>query len=293
MMAQPTESILKSMEAAAEKIERNSYVYANFEYHTYLWLRYFFGVNTKRYISGSLEEINDLIEEGRDVYLARAPSTGQVEMEEENKPPSKDDVVLGEESSSLEEEYTETVYSDGITEVLKLTTVVEASNANEIITPVSDEGSGSEMRGEYDFRRLKYLSTYLILPYEMINLINPPYIALWQIELGLPLSVMLIGFVFSLLIKASRLDPSKKMGIIAEALAIAGGAAIIFFLYGTSPTIFWGAEQDDTMNGKNSPDNDQNLMNTVQPGSGKDPCGDGICDQAEQKDPNLCPKDCL
>jgi len=103
---------------------------------------------------------------------------------------------------------------------------------------------------------------------------------------------MLIGLAILLLLTIAKHFSRYIPGMYLEAVAVAGGAAVVFVLYGLAPTIFWGVEQDDMMNGKDSPDNGQNFMNTVQPGSGKDPCGDGVCDQAERENPDLCPKDC-
>lgn len=266
MTPQLNEQILGSLQKAADRIERDGHVYTSAQHHPYFWVRYFFGINSKRFYEDSLDKFNDLINEGNDVYYTKGsfdmdvssmnmppeemkfeepPKNVKGEMEE-HKPPmdfkpdgfKTDDF---EPDPALQEKYLETVYKDEDVTVFKLKSAVDPSDVKGLIRPAMREEDVRPERTAYDFSRLRYLSTYLILPYEIINIINPPYLPLWQIQLGLPLSLLIIGFAASLLLKI------KLKSDLAKFLVIAIGVALVFVIYGLKPSIFWGAKSPFVM----------------------------------------------
>lgn len=312
MMPQLNEQILSSIKAASDQVGENSYVYTSSPHHNYYWIRYFFGSNTRRQLEGSLEDINDLISQGRDVYFIEgifdmgamltevlpegestdAPSgkvqgemdiNSPTEGEEENDLPPKE----FESDPALQGKYLETVYEDDNVQLLKLKSEIAATDANKLIKLATIEGDKRPEASAYEFGRLRYLSTYLILPYETINVVNPPYLPLWQIQLGFPLSLLIIGLVASLLLKI------KFGGNVAKAVAITIGVTSVAIIYGLAPPIFWGDKQTAMYNGGSPPPTDgQEEKDSMDSGGDGYPCGDGICDQAEREDPTLCPQDC-
>lgn len=278
MQIQPQldEATLKSLEMASDGIGKSNYVYTNFFDHSYFWVRYYFGINTRQELPGSEVEINELFEQGNDVYIMKG---------NQNFPSGE-----GKELDfSFEDENMETVYEDQNVKLYKLIQHLETGSSKEVHLPLYDKDNDfTEEEVEYDFARFEYLSTYLILPYEIINIINPPYLPLWQIQLGFPLSLLLIGFVLSIPFRL-KLKVSGPLKYVFVGI----GIVIVLIIYNLEPSIFWGEDhyfQDPSL----PPEDDmkQDIMTPDDVEKDFSLCGDGICDQSEQANPTLCPKDC-
>jgi hypothetical protein len=89
----------------------------------------------------------------------------------------------------------------------------------------------------YQPGRWAALSTFLIAPYEILRAINPPFLALWEIQIGFPACLLLLG----LLLGGCRLlypwlahrPPLLYLSLLASMACVAA-------LYLFSPAWFWG-----------------------------------------------------
>ena len=94
--------------------------------------------------------------------------------------------------------------------------------------PESTAAGGGIVTKPYDRGRLVHLSTYLLLPYEVINAINPPYLPALQAFVGIPLSLLWASILMWLVCnKVKRLSAKQQrcLILIVSAFAI---AAVLF-----------------------------------------------------------------
>jgi hypothetical protein len=89
----------------------------------------------------------------------------------------------------------------------------------------------------YEPGRWAYASTYLLLPYEALRALGLPYLALWEIQLGLPASLLLLALAFLLLRRAYpwlTRRPCLVYGLLVLAMAL------VFVVQALDPAWFWG-----------------------------------------------------
>lgn len=297
MQPQLSGEILTSFKDASEKIDKNEYIYTSYQYHSYFWVRYYFGFNTRKLSQDSISDINTLLNEGNQVYFfeGREMQGGDMmeqdmkfddrEMKEQDDFKRdnfiKEEGDFGKEGALFSDENLETVYQEENVKLVKFTSDIEEESLDIGFLDMPEEELKRENQ-EYSYTRFRYLSTFLILPYEIINMIDPSYLPLWQIQLGFPLSLLLAGLIVSIPL---RLKP--KFNDAARFLLIASGIFIVIIIYGFGASFFWGE------GGQSKfiilPEEGEEFMDDDDEGRF---CGDGICDEAEQADPGLCPKDC-
>ncbi len=209
MQTKLPEGILHTLDTNSEIIPEGSVILTNADTHSWYWLKYFFGVGVQQIdmnTFGSL--VNEGLENSSEVYLIILSPTNNFALELEPFEKIVDEQGVG-------------IYT--ITETQEEMLSVPIQSATEV----------------YDTGRLQYLSSYLILPYEFLYMLDPPYVTLFLVFIGIPASVLLLGIILAWIITFLR---KQKMNMQYSILVFF--LLLILVLYTVQPEFFWGENRE-------------------------------------------------
>ncbi|MFA6888615.1 MAG: glycosyltransferase family 39 protein [Candidatus Woesearchaeota archaeon] len=278
MNSKLSDETMNALEESSIALPDDAFIFTSDQSHIAFWIKYTYTQNV--IVTENSSEINSAISNGKNVYLVH--------------------VAQGPSQKSVGEEIFNT---NGVT-VYQLISEIEPIQSNP-----SPQGQQTE---QYSWQRLSVISTYLVLPYELVYIINPPYIEVFQALLGLTLSIGLIGLLISFFVYfIKKVDKRIQYGLILIFMIL------VAIVYAIEPSFVWGSSNmqnqpaQQQMN-QNMPSQNQQIQQPMQHGMNQTkpiqqsntsiqqnsahtqntPCGDGVCDTAEQSNPDLCPEDC-
>jgi len=262
--------LLDSLEIASKDVEKEDVVITNLgDNH---WIRYFFTKYTYEFnVQLLLEDISkgkvDLDKSDVWIVLNSFEEENWLHgMDEEIKPENTkleisntcDDLdninttqepMLSELLDTLEVETTRCILKNSYISVYKLSDINFSSEnmpTNDASEPPPDQEpieTETIKSRKYAFSRMKYVSSYILLPYELILMLEPPFVSLLEIQLGIPLSIGMIG----LLLLVTK-DVAKSIGRIGFAEVIGVTFVIVIFwcyLLVSYPEWFWGPTESE------------------------------------------------
>ncbi len=312
MQPKLSQEVLSTIEKSADFIIEDAIIYSTAERHDNYWVRFFYETPIISMINDAeFYYINQNLSDSYEVFIFDMNSQG----------PMMNKFNL-EDNTNLKE-----VFGQGQITLYRVLDKFENAPTLEQIERMEEHQEYNEETEEYDNERLYYLSSYLILPYEIVYLINPPNVELYLVLIAFPLSILIIGLIlFFLINKIESIDSTLGYSVIGVSIIL------MTLLYLLQPSFFWGPSAEEMMhdqmqgdmmqpgNNMMDPDmqNNQDMMHDQmqqQQGmqdmqhQGQDrqqqpqermpssstmtqPCGDGVCDQYEEQDSTLCPEDC-
>ena len=263
------EKILASKEKGAQSIPETADIYSDLGAgNAQYWSRYFFGPRVQN-ASGPqmIKAVANSILSGKEVYFfgIKSADTGTVRNgEDKNIPLPPPENFSGQEQAQINKPRDPNIsgpgpagadvippyllhffdlrpaYTDNEIIILELAGI-KAENIHELKSIIEQEASKpaspampEEPKEKYSFERMMLVSSYFILPYEIINMVDPAYRALWQIEIGLPLSMLIFGALIVFLVKKYYLYSNSDL-LLLSVFAI---LVIAVFLF--RPGVIWG-----------------------------------------------------
>ncbi|MBW2964335.1 glycosyltransferase family 39 protein [Candidatus Woesearchaeota archaeon] len=203
------QNTMHALEESRAAIPEGAIIYTTTQAHPTYWIKYFYGPNvTEQAADKNNTNLNSNLSAGNQVFM----------------------VTL--DSSPKKEPGLESVFSkDGVTVYNRTATLNPPSS------PPEKSGGATDEKEGYDFRRLRYISTYLILPYELVLLIDPPYKEIFLVLFGFAGSALIIGLLLSLAVRAVN-----PLGPIAEYSLLVLFIILMTYIYIFMPNIFWGQQ---------------------------------------------------
>jgi hypothetical protein len=128
------------------------------------------------------------------------------------------------------------LYADGQVAVWQVKTAGAVSFPREPVPAGATAAQPGRIEG-YQAERWATLSTFLLAPYEVLRAIHPPFLALWEIQIGFPACLLLLGI---LLRGSQRIYPwlARRSWLLYLALCAFMGCLAALYLF--SPAWFWG-----------------------------------------------------
>ncbi|MEI6309780.1 MAG: glycosyltransferase family 39 protein, partial [bacterium] len=242
MRASLPEPVLVSLERGSQVANRQGLIITDLANQPAYWVRYFYGPGMISLSSAERAEIAGKVEQtlaaGQPVTLVlagNAPPGGNRPANPKPSAPFPSPTF----ASPLRFDQMTRLYADGLVSIWQVKTAAAISIKQEPVPSSGNGGRPVEASGmeSYQPGRWAALSTFLIAPYEILRAINPPFLALWEIQIGFPACLLLLG----LLLGGCRLlypwlahrPPLLYLSLLASMACVAA-------LYLFSPAWFWG-----------------------------------------------------
>jgi len=236
------EPILDSLERGSQVTGRQGLILTDLANQSAYWVRYFFGPGMVSLSSPDRVQTAELVEQALDagqpvtlVVVGNAPPGGNRPANPQPSIPQASPPFL----PSLRFDQMTRLYTDGLVSIWQVQTAAAISTNQKPVPSTGNAGKPVEQAGmeSYQTGRWAALSTFLIAPYEALRAINPPFLALWEIQIGFPACLLLLGVLF---LGCQEIYPwlSRRPWLLA--LLLFGSMACVAALYLFSPAWFWG-----------------------------------------------------
>ncbi len=271
----------------------NAVVYSTEQQHTNYWIRYVYEREITQYSNQMRDTLREHLANGTSVYVVSFQNQQDPWIATSNSV-SQEGVMFNQEGVVLTKISLESLEKEHV------------QNRPDAPQPSQTQQLSQSV---YSTERLKYVSSYFLLPYELIMMTHLPAKELVLIIIGFTGSLFFFGLLFcviNLVMKKQCHDNSWCTTVLMIISVV-----FVLVVYIIQPPLFWGPTQQGmgiepplmqgnqaSSESKFPPQTQAVQPNPLQnpgnkPKNEKTPCGDGYCDQAEQQNPTLCPKDCL
>ena len=243
MKAALPEPMLVSLERGSRVTSRQGLIITDLANQSGYWVRYFYGPQTvslsppeRAEIAGTLEQA---FSASQPVYLVLAVNTPLGEDRPGTPRPPSSQPFPPQPSpafSPLRFDQMIRLYADGQVAVWQVKTAGAVSFPREPVPAGATAAQPGRIEG-YQAERWATLSTFLLAPYEVLRAIHPPFLALWEIQIGFPACLLLLGI---LLRGSQRIYPwlARRSWLLYLALCAFMGCLAALYLF--SPAWFWG-----------------------------------------------------
>ncbi|MCX5969900.1 MAG: glycosyltransferase family 39 protein, partial [Coprothermobacterota bacterium] len=226
------EPVLDSLERGSQVTSRQGLILTDLANQSGYWVRYFYGPGMVSLSFPDRAQTTGLVEQalsaGQPVYLVLAgnPQTSSPQPSPTSPPPLRFDQMVR-------------LYVDRYVAIWQVKSARAVPFPREPAPFDENGGKGRELSGTdgYQAGRWAALSTFLIAPYEALRAINPPFLALWEIQIGFPACLLLLGVLF---LGCQEIYPwlSRRPWLLY--LLLFASMSCVATLYLFSPAWFWG-----------------------------------------------------
>jgi hypothetical protein len=226
------EPVLDSLERGSQVTSRQGLILTDLANQSGYWVRYFYGPGMVSLSSPDRAQTTGLVEQalsaGQPVYLVVAgnPQTSSPQPSPTSPPPLRFDQMVR-------------LYVDRYVATWQVKSAGAVPFPREPAPFDENGGKGRELSGTdgYQAGRWAALSTFLIAPYEALRAINPPFLALWEIQIGFPACLLILGVLF---LGCQEFYPwlSRRPWLLY--LLLFASMSCVAALYLFSPVWFWG-----------------------------------------------------